>query len=178
MQTRSFDERDTATIIDLFTRVFAQSDGAAEGEMVGRLAAEMIATTDTHDLHGFVATEENRIVGAVLFSRLRFDTAIEAFILSPMAIDTACQRRGVGSTLIRHGLDRLRRQGVELVVTYGDPAYYTRLGFEALSTQTLPAPFALSQPIGWLGQALDGGAIAPVAGRCRCVAALDNPDYW
>ena len=178
MQIRSYDDSDTAAISELFARVFTQSDGAAEGEMVSRLAAELMATTGERDLHGFVASEGGRILGAVLFSRLRFGTDIDAFILSPMAVDPERQRAGVGSSLIRHGLDKLRELGVELVVTYGDPAYYTRLGFVPLSTETLPAPFQLSQPIGWLGQALDGSAIEPVTGPCRCVAALDNPAYW
>ena len=126
MQTRSFDDSDIAAITDLFARVFTQSEGAAEGEMVSRLAADMMATTDKRDLHGFVATDDGRIVGAVLFSRLRFGTDIDAFILSPMAVDPDRQRAGVGSTLIRHGLGQLGNQGVELVVTYGDPTYYTR----------------------------------------------------
>jgi putative acetyltransferase len=39
------------------------------------------------------------------------------------------QRQGIGSMLIREGLQRLRLQGAAGCVVLGNPAYYGRFGF-------------------------------------------------
>jgi len=39
------------------------------------------------------------------------------------------QRQGIGSKLIREGLERCRQAGYDAVVVLGDPAYYSRFGF-------------------------------------------------
>ena len=39
------------------------------------------------------------------------------------------QRQGIGSKLIRDGLERCRQAGYDAVVVLGDPAYYSRFGF-------------------------------------------------
>jgi putative acetyltransferase len=55
------------------------------------------------------------------------DTAnrfIPAVALAPMAVLPAYQRQGIGGRLIRDGLERLRRQGEEIVVVVGHPDYY------------------------------------------------------
>lgn len=77
-----------------------------------------------------------------------------AFILSPVAVSTDVQGKGVGQALIRYGLDHLKSLGVELVFTYGDPGYYSKVGFEQITEAIVKAPWPLSQPIGWLALAL------------------------
>ena len=84
---------------------------------------------------------------------------------------------GIGTRLIRAGLEQLAAQQVAAVVTYGDPAFYGR-PLSTLSEEVLAAPFQLSMPHGWLGQALAGNEIQPQVGRPRCVAAFDKPDLW
>ena len=137
MEMRAFQVADTAAMEALFEAVFTEADGAAEGAMVGKLARELMADTKGGDLYGFVAADESVLIGAILFSRLTFATDNDVFILSPVAVHSNCQGKGVGSALIRHGLDQLRNSGVQVVTTYGDPAYYTRLGFEPLAAQTI-----------------------------------------
>lgn len=51
--------------------------------------------------------------------------------LGPVAVAPASQRAGVGSLLIRAGLDRLKALGAQGCVVLGDPAYYGRFGFRA-----------------------------------------------
>ena len=53
--------------------------------------------------------------------------------LAPMAVAPARQRAGIGSALVRDGLARCRRQGVEAVFVVGHPAYYPRFGFSLAS---------------------------------------------
>lgn len=82
----------------------------------------------------FVAEVDGRLVGHILFSRGLLDAPrrlVQVLVLSPVSVVTAHQRRGIGSGLIRHGLDTVRARPEPLVFLEGDPAYYARFGFEA-----------------------------------------------
>jgi predicted N-acetyltransferase YhbS len=65
-----------------------------------------------------------------------------------------------------------------LVFTYGDPAFYSKTGFEQITEQIVEAPFPLSQPEGWLAQSLDGEPIRAMSGLSKCVEALSDQKYW
>ncbi len=51
-------------------------------------------------------------------------------VLSPIGVMPACQNRGIGTALIHRGVELLADRGVPLVFLEGDPAYYSRFGFE------------------------------------------------
>ena len=99
-------------------------------------------------------------------------------MLSPVAISTVHQGKGIGQALIRFGLDELINRSATLGVTYGDPAFYSKVGFRALSDDVIHAPLPLSMPEGWLGQTLSGEAIPILKSRPACVKEFDNPAYW
>jgi putative acetyltransferase len=61
-------------------------------------------------------------------------------VLGPIAVLPRHQRRGVGSTLIRHGLRLLDDRGVPVVFLEGPSRYYGRLGFEAAVAAGLRKP--------------------------------------
>lgn len=178
VQCRAFTPADSSAMENLFVSVFSRSEGEQEGALIGNLARELIADTDRRDLHGFVAVCGEQMVGAIIFSRLTFEKSIEAFILAPVAVRSDHQGRGIGQMLITHGLRQLKKRGVRLVITYGDPDFYSKVGYEQLSQDTIRAPFELSQPRGWLGQSLTDDPIEAIPGRCSCVKALNNPAYW
>ncbi|WP_199487445.1 GNAT family N-acetyltransferase [Actinomadura spongiicola] len=50
-------------------------------------------------------------------------------MLSPLAVRPEYSRRGIGSALVRHGLEICAERAVPLVFLEGDPAYYSRFGF-------------------------------------------------
>lgn len=169
---------DAAALEGLFVEVFAASGSAAEGAAIGSLVRRLIAETPANALRGYAADEEGRLVGGIFFSRLEVERGGPAVLLSPVAVATDWQGRGVGRGLIEHGLRELRQDGVKLAVTYGDPAFYGRVGFHPVTTAQLTPPFALSQPEGWLAQVLPGQPLADVLGPCTCVAAFDDPSLW
>lgn len=171
-------ENEKAPITKLFQSVFADSEGATEGEVMGTLAKDLLGKTPANDLYCFLATDGGQIIGAIFFSRLKFEVDMQAYILAPVAVDTGHQGKGIGQKLIRHGLAELKACGSSLIITYGDPAFYAKVGFRPLEPEKIRPPHALSQPIGWLGQSLDGGEIQSIPGGCLCVEALDDPAYW
>lgn len=179
MEIRTGFKDDRKSIVGLFTRVFSDSEGPEEGRAIGQLAQMLLERTPPQDIHVFSAWSDGVIAGCIMFTRLTFDgEPREVFLMAPVAVATAWQGRGIGQALILHGLDALRGQGVDVAVTYGDPAYYARTGFLPVSRKVVPAPLPLSQPEGWQAQSLNDRALEPMAGRATCVAAFDNPDYW
>jgi predicted N-acetyltransferase YhbS len=178
MKISSYKESDNAEIRQLFEDVFSESEGQEEGALVANLVLDMMNNTKDQDIFGFVAREKQQITGSIFFTRLSFDTPVEAFILSPVAVHTNYQGKGIGQKLINYGLEQLKEKGVKLVFTYGDPNFYTKAGFRCISEDIVKAPLELSQPQGWLCQSLDGGEIAPIPEKPRCVDALNRPEYW
>ncbi|MBF0195810.1 MAG: N-acetyltransferase [Magnetococcales bacterium] len=178
MNFRHYNKSDIRVIVELFASVFAASEGIAEGELIGGLSKDMFEKTYKKDLLNFVALDSDKIIGSIFFSRLVFDSDIEAFILGPVAVHNDYQGKGVGKALINFGLDDLKNRGVDIALTYGDPRFYNKVGFYHVSQKTIKAPFDLSQPEGWLAQSFNEETIKTFTGKCTCVKALRDPAYW
>jgi putative acetyltransferase len=83
-----------------------------------------------------VAVHEGQVVGHILFSPVDIERegARETAVgLGPMAVLPEYQRQGVGSRLVREGLDWLGRAGHGGIIVLGHPGYYPRFGFERAS---------------------------------------------
>ena len=165
-------------VIKLFTDVFSESEGDSEGHVIGNLVSNLINDTYQDDLIGCIAKQDDTVNGGIFFSRFIVPNGQLAFILSPVAIATKVQGSGFGQQLINFGLNHLKSINVSLVITYGDPAYYTKTGFQQITESVIQAPYPLSQPVGWLAQSLTGKPIQAMPGSTRCVDALSNSDYW
>lgn len=166
-------------IVEMFSSAFAASEGPGEGALIGGLVGDLLARTPAEDMYVFLAEDFDRIIGAAIFTRLRFsrDPRI-VFLLSPMAVAPDCQNQGVGQALLTYALSRLGSRGCDVAMTYGDPEYYRRVDFAPVTEAEAPPPLPLSQPHGWLAQSLDGRPLRPLRGPSTCVAALDRPDIW
>jgi len=178
MQYVSLTPDKASEIEAFFASIFSASESQAEGELIGHLAKQLAAALGDGDVLGFAAVAREQMIGAVFFSRLIFDQPFDAFILAPVGVESAHQGVGVGQGLIRHGLRELSAHGVHLVVTYGDPSFYSKVGFSAISPDVIQPPYQLSQPEGWLGQSLADQPLQAFAGRASCAKLLDDPVYW
>ncbi|OEF93859.1 GNAT family N-acetyltransferase [Vibrio splendidus] len=183
MKFRHYDSSEIETITQLFTQTFTDSEGENEGKTVGKLANDLLTTTDSTELLCFVVEDDSSesdstIVGAIIFTQLSFEDETQAYLLSPVAVSTKVQKRGIGQQLINFGLEILKQQGVELAVTYGDPSYYSKVGFGQITVEQIPAPFELSYPHGWLAQSLIGGEVKVTSEKSNCVKGLAHAEYW
>lgn len=179
MQISSGYEGKEIAIRQLFVSTFTQSEGAEEGQLIGGLVRDLLRETPKKDIRVFCAYRENRIIGAAIFSRLTYiEDSKVVFILSPMSVAADCQGQGVGQALIRSALDCLKKESVDIAITYGDPNYYGRVGFLPIQQEQARPPLPLSMPHGWVGQSLNGSDMPNLLGPSTCVPALDRSDVW
>jgi putative acetyltransferase len=76
-----------------------------------------------------VAEEDHTIVGHVAFSPVEIAGAQGWHALGPLAVAPVRQNAGIGSALVRAGLDELRAKRARGSVVVGEPGFYTRFGF-------------------------------------------------
>jgi predicted N-acetyltransferase YhbS len=83
----------------------------------------------------FVAEANGELVGNIMYTKANVlcDSGETVPVLSfgPLSVLPDWQGKGVGSALVRHSLERARELGYTAVLIYGDPAFYSRLGFLA-----------------------------------------------
>lgn len=178
MNHKIIDKTCQEEVVGLFTSVFTASEGEDEGKLIGKLVSELSSEIDNQEIICLGTYEEDSIIGSIFFTRLWFNEAIQVYMLAPVAVNTEHQRKGVGQALINYGLDELKQRGVEITVTYGDPSFYSKVGFQALSETVIQAPLKLSMPFGWIGQSLTREAIPTILERPVCVKAFNDPNYW
>lgn len=94
-----------------------------------------VLRSDANDVVSLVAEEDGEIGGHIMFSPVRVVGApdLHAMALAPMAVIPHRQRTGIGSKLVRAGLEECRRSGVAAVFVVGHPSYYPRFGFAPAS---------------------------------------------
>lgn len=166
-------------IEDLFQSTFTDSEGSEEGALIGQLVRNLLSDTTPEEIQVFLARAGDDLIGAAVFSRLSYpkDPRL-VFLLSPMAVATRWQGQGVGQRLLAHALASLREAGVDVAITYGDPAFYGKVGFRAVNESIARPPLPLSQPEGWIGQSLTEEPLEALKGSSTCVAALNDPSFW
>ena len=103
-----------------------------EEEDIGALIADLQADP-AFSGQSYVAVADGRIVGHTMLTRAWVDTEerlLTIALLSPLAVHPDWQGRGVGRAVVAYAVARAAESGAPGVVLEGDPAYYSRLGFE------------------------------------------------
>ena len=112
-------------IADVNSAAFGQDDETRLVDKLRELADPSIS---------LVALVNDRIVGHILSSPVSIGDEVlgsRTLALGPMAVTPEHQRCGVGSALVRAGLEACARGSHDVVFVLGDPAFYSRFGFRA-----------------------------------------------
>jgi len=92
--------------------------------------------------------------------------------LGPLAVLPKFQRTGIGSRLMRAGLEHVRRLDYGFVVLLGDPAFYSRFGFRPGHTFGLSSDYGDGDEFQVLK--LYPGALADVRGRVKYIPEFEE----
>ena len=156
---------------------------AAERAAVSDLAVDLLDDMTARPLLSLLAELDGRVLAHVLFTSVTVEGksgSATGRILAPLAVAPGAQRRGMGSELVRAGLDRLRNDGVGLVFVLGHPEYYPRFGFRPAGRLGFDTPFPIPEEAAdaWMVLELRPGQLSRASGRVRCCQALSRPEYW
>ena len=153
MNIRLAQETDLDSILKVIETAFSDE----ENKVIMKLVQKLHQETTSPSIKSLVAELDNQVIGYVSYSPifLKSDPSISGYILAPLAVSPEHQKQGIGSNLINAGIDMLTRDGADVLLVYGDPAYYGRFGFREEIGHSFVPPYALQYPFGWTGMMLN-----------------------
>jgi putative acetyltransferase len=115
-----------------------------------------------------VAEENGNVVGHIMFSpvSLSENPDIKVMGLAPMAVSPEHQRKGIGSALVRAGLEQCRQLGFVAVVVLGHPEYYPRFGFSPSSRFGIDSEYEVPEEV-FMAVELESEALSGQTGRVK-----------
>ncbi len=125
IEVRPEQDSDREAVFRINERAFGGPD---EARLVDRLR------TQADPMISLVAESDGQPAGHILFTPVAIEDSskpgqVPAMGLAPMAVDPQFQRQGIGSQLVRAGLDVCLGIDRPVVFVLGHPEYYPRFGF-------------------------------------------------
>ena len=115
-----------------------------------------------------VAEENGELVGHIMFSPVSLSDHpnLKVMGLAPMAVVPVHQRTGIGSALVRAGLDQCKQLDFVAVVVLGHPEYYHRFGFSPSSQFGIGSEYDVPEEV-FMAMELQPEALSGKTGRVR-----------
>jgi putative acetyltransferase len=147
------------------------------------LTRDLLADPTAKPFLSLMAFIDDQPAGHILFTAARLVNSpreVAVSFLAPLAVVPKFQRRGVGGSLIKNGLERLVRSGMDLVFVVGHPGYYPRYGFTQAGKLGFESPFPMSveHADAWMVYALRPDLLGSVTGKVVCCDTLNKPELW
>ena len=151
-----------------------------EGQVVAKLASNLLDEETTPETLALVAELDGIVVAHIAFSPVTFDDneKLKGYILAPLGVMPEYQKCSVGSDLIKSSIEKLSEQGVNVLFVYGNPKYYGKFGFKAETATNYLPPYELQYPFGWLAIALNDDVYAEKTIKISCVPSLQDSALW
>jgi len=176
MHIRLATSLDSDDIRELYLSAFSND----ERQQVAMLAINLLNEKSNPETLSLVAEVDGEVVGHIAFSPVTVEdnNTWSGYILAPLAVKPEFQKRLIGSTLIKDGIQRLSTMDVDIVFVYGDPDYYGKFGFNPDHASSYCPPYTLEYPFGWQAMIFNEDIDTKAAKNISCVAALNDPALW
>ena len=141
-----------------------------EADLVDALRANV------HPYISLVAVTDGQVSGHIFFSPVSIvseGATFNAIALGPMGVLPQSQNQGIGSQLVRSGLEECRNLWQDIVVVVGHPGFYTRFGFMPARARGLECEYPVPDDVFMVAE-LREGALAQVQGVVKYHAEFDK----
>lgn len=159
IQIRRESPADYLLVEAVHRQAFGRDD---EAQLVAQLRREDGFLPDL----SLVAEVEGQLVGHILFTPIKVcgvQHTHQSLALAPVAVLPTWQNKGIGSCLIKAGLEAARLAGHLSVIVLGHETYYPKFGFQAASLWRIRAPFPVPDA-NFMALALSAGGLDEVHG--------------
>ncbi len=149
-----------------YLRITEVNDLAFAGPGEGQLIEKLRHTPNFLPELSLVVEVGGVLVGHILFSVAAIVTETErvpTLALAPMSVMPEWQKKGIGSRLVREGLDRAKELGHFSVIVLGHADYYPRFGFQPASRWGVRSPYDVPDEV-FLALELQPGALQEKSG--------------
>ena len=125
------------------------------------------------------AREDGRLAGHILFTYCTLENCRDGpALLGPLAVTPAMQGRGIGTSLIRKGVNLLMHRGLRRLLVLGDPAYYGPFGFQAEKKILPPHRLPPHWQAAWQSLCIGAGEDGPPGGQLQMPAPWQPRAVW
>ena len=127
--------------------VYAVNESAFETSSEASLVAAL--REQAGPIISLVAEDDGEVVGHIMFSPVSLSDHPELKImgLGPIAIAPAFQHKGIGSALVRAGIERCRELEFGAIVVLGHQKFYPRFGFLPASRFGIKAEYDVPEDV-------------------------------
>ena len=152
--------KDYDNIEKLVKEAFLTADHADHDEqhLVARLRGSRAFVPEL----ALVADRGESLAGYALFTEIRVGNAT-LLCLAPLAVHPDCQKKGIGSKLIRAGEIVAREMGYRGISILGDSAYYGGFGYVPASRYGILPPFETEDRF-FMAKELWKGSLSRISG--------------
>jgi len=163
LQIRKSCPKDLPAIKEMYESAFPEED-------LVPLVNELLDNRD--DVLSLVGIRDDALVAHVAFTICDIENSPhKAALLAPLCVDPSHQKTGIGTTIVKEGLEQIKAQQIICALTLGDPAYYGRFGFTPEKQISAPYLIPKEWAEAWQSIQLDKNA-KPPSGN------LDVPTPW
>jgi putative acetyltransferase len=156
-----------------WTDVQAANESAFERSAEAHLVAAL--REQARPVVSLVAEDGGAIVGHIMFSPVVLSGHPELKImgLAPMAVTPEHQGKGIGSALVRVGLEQCKQLDFGAVVVLGHPEYYPRFGFSVAMRLGIGCEYEVPEEA-FMVVELQPGFLLGASGKVKYHAAFSN----
>jgi putative acetyltransferase len=158
--------RDWAAAYAVHASAFETAAEANLGDVLREQAQPVIS---------LVAEDGGVVVGHVMFAPvlLAGHPLLKIMGLAPLAVAPEHQRKGIGSALVRTGLDQCKQHGFGAVEVLGHPDYCRRFGFSSSASHGIGCEYEVPEEVFMVAE-LQPGFLGAASGKIKCHAAFSN----
>lgn len=120
--------------------------------------------------------EDQEIIGHILISSINLITEngqVPTLGLAPMAVKPGNQNTGIGSALVRKGLEACQTLGYKHIFVLGHPNFYPKFGFTPSKNFGITPPFPVPEEV-FMAHELESGSLSGLHGKIEYPPAFNS----